>query len=148
MNTLQVQQQIHICTRHIVQQIWIMKTSQHNILATVHYYQKIFYSCTLSTGSNEIVTRSSQSYIIKKKIKIPLRYYCPWNHNSNKLTLENFTAWNKHKIWNFHSISNHIIYSYILVQTLYSIAHKHITASTIWYLKKLGLVGLVGYLKN
>jgi len=49
-----------------------MKTSQHHILATVHYYHKIFYSCTLRTGCNEIVTSSSQIHIIKKKLENPL----------------------------------------------------------------------------
>jgi len=78
-------------------------------------------------------------YIIPKKtFTAAFRYYCPWNHIINKLSLETSHHETNLKHENF-TVSPDIIYSYTSV----AMVQNHFTTSTSWCLQNLRTVGMV-----
>ena len=129
--------QLHTCKSPNIKQFWNTKlyTLQHHITATPHYYHKKICSCT---------------YYFQQwwrhSIELNLHYYKKAIHRSNtaykSVTTTNeglkTSQYETHLKHEHFTVSTHIIYSSIFV----IIAEKHMPASTIWCLQKLGLVRL------
>jgi len=82
--------------------------------------------------------KSQVHYSKKKTFTAAFRYYCPWNHIINKLSLETSHHETNLKHENFIA-SPDIIYSYTLV----AMVQNHFTTSTSWCLQNLRTVGMV-----